>query len=266
MCRWMGAKGAPSKHHTRPPCLQEVPAETGFPPRDPSLPQKVPQGNRPSPLGLTECCPLRNFVEEKMGSKFVEGRSVEFSKSYEESSPSTPIFFILSPGVDPLKDVEALGKCGRHEAASRVQSMETPPLPAAGQVPDTQQGLLPGSCVPLVGPRGGGKMAGGPSLSHTQNCRTAWHAHSRGHSPTHTSQGPALTAARRQIFWPTGPPADEWLILPRRIHERLRGDTDGQQIYAHGGRGGEADLCTWGRGGEAEVYGQSDLETCITVC
>lgn len=53
---------------------------------------------------------LRNFVEEKMGSKFVEGRSVEFSKSYEESSQSTPIFFILSPGVDPLKDVEALGR------------------------------------------------------------------------------------------------------------------------------------------------------------
>lgn len=49
-------------------------------------------------------------MEEKMGSKFVEGRSVEFSKSYEESSPSTPIFFILSPGVDPLKDVEALGR------------------------------------------------------------------------------------------------------------------------------------------------------------
>ncbi|XP_025892623.1 dynein heavy chain 17, axonemal [Nothoprocta perdicaria] len=53
---------------------------------------------------------VRNFVEEKMGSKFVEGRSVEFAKSYEESSPSTAIFFILSPGVDPLKDVEALGK------------------------------------------------------------------------------------------------------------------------------------------------------------
>nr|XP_031541762.1 dynein heavy chain 17, axonemal [Vicugna pacos] len=53
---------------------------------------------------------IKNFVEEKMGSKFVEGRSIEFSKSYEESSPSTPIFFILSPGVDPLKDVEALGK------------------------------------------------------------------------------------------------------------------------------------------------------------
>ena len=28
----------------------------------------------------------------------------------QESGPSTPVFFILSPGVDPLKDVEALGK------------------------------------------------------------------------------------------------------------------------------------------------------------
>ena len=59
-------------------------------------------------------------MEEKMGSKFVEGRSVEFSKSYEESSPSTPIFFILSPGVDPLKDVEALGECGRLGAGGGV--------------------------------------------------------------------------------------------------------------------------------------------------
>lgn len=53
---------------------------------------------------------LRGFVEEKLGTKFVEGRSLEFSKSFEESGPSTPIFFILSPGVDPLKDVETLGK------------------------------------------------------------------------------------------------------------------------------------------------------------
>uniref|UniRef100_A0A8C4U7P5 Dynein axonemal heavy chain 17 n=1 Tax=Falco tinnunculus TaxID=100819 RepID=A0A8C4U7P5_FALTI len=53
---------------------------------------------------------IRNFVEEKMGSKFVEGRSIELSKVYKESSPSTPLFFILSPGVDPLKEVEALGR------------------------------------------------------------------------------------------------------------------------------------------------------------
>ncbi|KAJ4427782.1 hypothetical protein ANN_25435 [Periplaneta americana] len=46
---------------------------------------------------------FRAFIEEKLGAKYVEGRTVEFSKSYEEMSPSTPIFFILSPGVNPLK-------------------------------------------------------------------------------------------------------------------------------------------------------------------
>ena len=50
------------------------------------------------------------YIEEKLGSKYVEGRAIEFGKSFEESGPSTPIFFILSPGVDPLKDVEALGR------------------------------------------------------------------------------------------------------------------------------------------------------------
>ncbi|NXC57105.1 DYH17 protein, partial [Aleadryas rufinucha] len=52
---------------------------------------------------------IRKFVEEKMGSKYVKGRSIDLSEVYKESSPSTPLFFILSPGVDPLKDVEALG-------------------------------------------------------------------------------------------------------------------------------------------------------------
>ncbi|XP_046594204.1 dynein beta chain, ciliary [Neodiprion lecontei] len=50
------------------------------------------------------------FIEEKLGPRYVEGRTVEFAKSYEETSPTTPIFFILSPGVNPLKDVEALGR------------------------------------------------------------------------------------------------------------------------------------------------------------
>lgn len=45
-----------------------------------------------------------------LGNKYVEGRALEFAKSFEESGPATPIFFILSPGVDPLKDVESLGK------------------------------------------------------------------------------------------------------------------------------------------------------------
>lgn len=53
---------------------------------------------------------VQSFIEEKLGSKFVTARTVEFDKSFEESSNSTPMFFVLSPGVNPLKDVEKLGK------------------------------------------------------------------------------------------------------------------------------------------------------------
>lgn len=53
---------------------------------------------------------VRTFIEEKLGTKYTESRAIEFSKSYEEMSNSTPIFFILSPGVDPLKDVEKVGR------------------------------------------------------------------------------------------------------------------------------------------------------------
>ncbi|XP_043931285.1 dynein axonemal heavy chain 11-like [Protopterus annectens] len=53
---------------------------------------------------------IRNFVEEKLGTKYVEGRKTEFAKSFKESGPDCPVFFILSPGVDPLKDVESLGR------------------------------------------------------------------------------------------------------------------------------------------------------------
>ena len=49
-------------------------------------------------------------MEEKLGGKYTSGAGVEFAKSFEESGPATPIFFILSAGVNPLKDVEMHGK------------------------------------------------------------------------------------------------------------------------------------------------------------
>lgn len=52
---------------------------------------------------IFKCFFYRVFIEEKLGTKYVEGRSVDFAKSFEETSPTTPIFFILSPGVNPLK-------------------------------------------------------------------------------------------------------------------------------------------------------------------
>jgi dynein heavy chain len=52
----------------------------------------------------------RHFVEEKLGGKYTSGAGVEFASSFEESGPATPMFFILSAGVNPLKDVEMHGK------------------------------------------------------------------------------------------------------------------------------------------------------------
>ena len=56
----------------------------------------------------TSLCSL--YVEEQLGRKYVEKRTIPFDESYKETGPATPVFFVLSPGVDPLKDVEAVGK------------------------------------------------------------------------------------------------------------------------------------------------------------
>ncbi|XP_075250106.1 dynein beta chain, ciliary-like isoform X2 [Convolutriloba macropyga] len=50
------------------------------------------------------------FICEKLGEKYKENRHIPFRESLKETSPAIPIFFILSPGVDPLVDVEAAGR------------------------------------------------------------------------------------------------------------------------------------------------------------
>ncbi|XP_064397591.1 dynein beta chain, ciliary-like isoform X3 [Halichondria panicea] len=50
------------------------------------------------------------YVEEQLGHRYIEKRTIPFEVSYEETGPATPVFFVLSPGVNPLKDVEAVGR------------------------------------------------------------------------------------------------------------------------------------------------------------
>ena len=54
--------------------------------------------------------PCSLYVEEQLGHKYVEKRTIPFDESYKETGQATPVFFVLSPGVDPLKDVEAVGR------------------------------------------------------------------------------------------------------------------------------------------------------------
>ncbi|VVC42146.1 Hypothetical protein CINCED_3A009485 [Cinara cedri] len=49
------------------------------------------------------------YVQEVLGAKYTNFRPPEFSESFKETSSKTPIFFILSTGVDPTREVEALG-------------------------------------------------------------------------------------------------------------------------------------------------------------
>lgn len=52
---------------------------------------------------------MRAFVEEELGAKYVEARMLSFEQTFVETSNITHTFFTLSPGVNPLKDVEQLG-------------------------------------------------------------------------------------------------------------------------------------------------------------
>ena len=60
---------------------------------------------------------LDNFVRRTLpkGADFVDCDSTSsfaqvLASSYMDSTPTTPIYFILSPGADPVKDVEALAR------------------------------------------------------------------------------------------------------------------------------------------------------------
>ena len=60
---------------------------------------------------------LTNFIRATLpqGEEFVNvDASLSFlqvlNQAYGDSNPVTPIYFILSPGANPVKDVEALAK------------------------------------------------------------------------------------------------------------------------------------------------------------
>ncbi|KAI8914343.1 dynein heavy chain and region D6 of dynein motor-domain-containing protein [Gorgonomyces haynaldii] len=86
-------------------------------PENEKLPQEWKNKNALQKMCILRCLrpdrmtyAVKNFVGQKMGQRYVEFNRVPLVKSFEESGPATPVFFILSPGVDPVKEVEMLGK------------------------------------------------------------------------------------------------------------------------------------------------------------
>lgn len=53
---------------------------------------------------------INNFVVEVMGQKFVDPPPFDLEKIYADSSPTTPLIFILSPGSDPFSSLNSFAQ------------------------------------------------------------------------------------------------------------------------------------------------------------
>lgn len=51
---------------------------------------------------------IRNYVEHFMKKEFVESRQASYKEIFDESKPTEPIVFVLSPGVDPTDQLKRL--------------------------------------------------------------------------------------------------------------------------------------------------------------
>lgn len=53
---------------------------------------------------------ITNFVTHRMGEKYVTPPVISFESVFEQSTPFSPIVFILSPGADPAGDLGKLAE------------------------------------------------------------------------------------------------------------------------------------------------------------
>ncbi len=76
---------------------------------------------------------ISHWVSGALGTKYVREIPFDLEVSFEDAGPATPIFFLLSPGVDPVKAVKVLGKArgateeeGTFVSVSLGQGQEAP--------------------------------------------------------------------------------------------------------------------------------------------
>ena len=53
---------------------------------------------------------IKNFVLNILGKTFIESPVFDLKGSFHDSTPTTPIIFVLSPGADPIAYLIALAK------------------------------------------------------------------------------------------------------------------------------------------------------------
>ena len=64
---------------------------------------------------------MQLFIASRLGPRYVEPQLFSLEEAMHETSNTTPLFFILSPGVDPVESLETLGaKLGYTEESHRL--------------------------------------------------------------------------------------------------------------------------------------------------
>eukprot|EP00304_Pavlova_gyrans_P007309 CAMPEP_0206033414 /NCGR_PEP_ID=MMETSP1466-20131121/638_1 /ASSEMBLY_ACC=CAM_ASM_001126 /TAXON_ID=44452 /ORGANISM="Pavlova gyrans, Strain CCMP608" /LENGTH=2403 /DNA_ID=CAMNT_0053407607 /DNA_START=23 /DNA_END=7231 /DNA_ORIENTATION=+ len=78
------------------------------------------------------------WVREAIGSKYVDAIPFDLKVSFEDSAPAVPIFFLLSPGVDPVVPVRQLGhQMGKTEEQGKFVTVSL----GQGQEPVAEKAL-----------------------------------------------------------------------------------------------------------------------------
>lgn len=73
-----------------------------------------------------------NYITETMGEEYVMSPVVSFDNIFDQSSPTIPVVFVLSPGSDPTADLMKLGdRCGFGVGRFRYLSLGQGQEPAA---------------------------------------------------------------------------------------------------------------------------------------
>lgn len=76
---------------------------------------------------------VKLFVIETLGEKFVQPPVLDYARIFAQSSPTSPMVFILSPGADPQSDIQKF--CDEMGMSSRFKFVAL----AQGQGPIAEQ-------------------------------------------------------------------------------------------------------------------------------
>lgn len=61
---------------------------------------------------------IKNYIEKEMKREFIEARPNNIEDIIEETPPSEPVIFVLSPGVDPTEQLQKLAEKNENTLSS----------------------------------------------------------------------------------------------------------------------------------------------------